>query len=113
LHPVLEWRQKGGKSVVYDSRDGNAVEHELDANAVQLLAGLARARSLHDIQTNFATFDAAAELANLQAKGLVFEEDGRYLSLVIEEAREQAAESVVIEHLASESPGQGLLRVLS
>jgi hypothetical protein len=43
----------------------------------------------------FPAFDAAKELANLKQKGLVFEEDQRYMSLVTEDPvdeQKQAAE---------------------
>lgn len=111
--PILEWREKADARVVYDSRSGTVIEHEVDGNASLLLHHLERARSLADIQGTFGDFDTVGTLKDLQEKGLVFEEDNRYLSLIAEDIRAQAAEPVVIEHLASESPGQGLLRVLA
>lgn len=113
FRPALEWREKDNQRLVYDSRSETAIEHHADQNTSLLLHHLQRARSLTDIQRTFGDFDALAALKDLQEKGLVFEEDNRYLSLIIEDTPAQATEPVVIEHLASESPGQGLLRVLA
>jgi ribosomal peptide maturation radical SAM protein 1 len=111
--PVLEWRQRGSARIVYDSRGSEVVEHELDGDSVNLLLRLATPKGLKDILTTFNGFDVQATLETLVERGLIFEEDGRYLSLIIEEAREGPLDPVAIQQLASESPGQGLFQVFS
>lgn len=111
VHPKLEWKPGEIKRVVYDSRSGDVVEHELDADSASILLHLTRPRNLKDIGANLPGVDVQSALAALVRQGLIFEEDDRYLSLVIEDAHADAANPVVIQQLASESPGQGLLQV--
>jgi ribosomal peptide maturation radical SAM protein 1 len=107
LFPKLIWKDESS-GVVYDSRSGEAIEHKLDDHSVALLKHLVIPKRLADIVASFQTFDAAAEVASLQAKGLVFEEDQRYMTLVVEEPQ-GSDEHIAISLLASESPAQGLL----
>ncbi len=110
--PRLEWRRGDTSTVVRDSRDGAEIEHVLEGHAAALLRHLTNPRSLRDLVATFQDVAVERELAGLLDKGLLFEEDGRYLSLIVDEANEEA-DRHVIANLASESPGQGLLRVLS
>jgi hypothetical protein len=71
-----------------------------------------RPKGVKNLLATFPGSDARATLAQLQEKGLVFEEDERYLSLVIEDAREHLPDSIGLQQKASESPGQRLLQVL-
>jgi ribosomal peptide maturation radical SAM protein 1 len=109
--PKLEWRQSGSTTVVYDSRDSIAVEHALGETATAMLHHLSSAKSRRDLVSTFAEADVRHELDQLLALGLIFEEDDRVMSLVMDDP-DAASEVVSIEHLASESPGQGLLRVI-
>lgn len=111
MPPTLEWRECGGRRVVYDSRDGLPVEHALGDAGTALLRYLSAPRSLRDIAASFDGFDARGELARLDDKGLIFEEDGRHVSLVMDDANRDAG-PIAVEQLASESPGQDLLRVI-
>ncbi len=50
-------------------------------------------KRIGDVTAEFAGvagFDAAQELANLREKGLIFEEDNRFISLVLTENRQRA-----------------------
>jgi ribosomal peptide maturation radical SAM protein 1 len=108
LFPKLVWKEKGDQTVVYDSRSGQEMEHVLDHHSVELLKHLVIPKRLPDIVTAFQAFDAAAEVASLQEKGLLFEEEQRFMTLVVEEPK-GSDERIAIGLLASESPAQGLL----
>jgi ribosomal peptide maturation radical SAM protein 1 len=81
-------RQEDGSWRIYDSRGGEVVEHRVSDAALELLdavgaKGLAL-RNLVDQAGAGAGGEAAvaAELADLANRGLLFEEDGRFISLV-------------------------------
>ncbi|HKV91966.1 MAG TPA: RiPP maturation radical SAM C-methyltransferase [Candidatus Angelobacter sp.] len=109
IFPKLAWRTKGDTAVIYDSRSGKAVQHELSPEGVELLRHLVIPKRHADILKNFGHFDSAKELEILREKGLVFEEDQRYMSLVMEQDQQEEMTHVPIRQLASESPTQGLL----
>ena len=112
-HPTLEWRSRDDVRFVYDTRDGSVTEHLLDNEAAAVLLHLVgRPKGVKNLLATFPGSDADAALAQLQEKGLVFEEDERYLSLVIDDAREHLPDSIGLHQKASESPGQRLLQVL-
>lgn len=93
--PKLVWKTRRGTTVVYDSRGESEIEHELDESGTALLQHLAIPKRESDLVSLFPAFDAAKELANLKQKGLVFEEEQRYMSLVTEDpvdGQNQAAE---------------------
>lgn len=109
VFPKLAWRTTGTSTVVYDSRSGTGVHHELSPESVELLRHLVVPKRLDDIVKSFGTFDAAKELEQLREKGLVFEEDQRFITLVIDQEHTEEETRVHIRQLASESPTQGLL----
>jgi magnesium-protoporphyrin IX monomethyl ester (oxidative) cyclase len=85
-------RLRADRPVVYDSRAGEPVEHEVGETGARILALLKRPRHLSDLSRelrHLPGFDAAAEVAKLQAKGLLFQEGDRLLSLVMDEAAPQ------------------------
>lgn len=108
IPPKLVWRDRGSSKVIYDSRSGEVVEHELRPEAAAILEHLTIPKRKADIVSIFSTFDAETELAMLLDKGLVFEEEQRYLSLVVQELG-AGDEHVLIALVASESPAQGLM----
>jgi len=70
---------------VYDSRDGNAVEYEIRSQTARVLRILEKPLSVEEIRReleNPADLDLSQEMALLKEKGLVFEEEGRYLALI-------------------------------
>lgn len=87
VEPKLAFRQRGDRRVVYDSRDGTPVEHELDDADAALLEELRRHRNVALLTKNLDLDEAQVEsrLARLKALALVFEERGFYMSLVAEE----------------------------
>jgi len=109
LFPRLVWRTSGKSGIVYDSRSGKEVLHELSADAEHLLRHLVIPKTLGDIIKNFNTFDSAKEMELLREKRLVFEENQRFMSLVVDQKERDDSARVHIRQLASESPTQGLL----
>jgi ribosomal peptide maturation radical SAM protein 1 len=108
VFPKLVWRIKDGQTVVYDSRNGQESEHEPGANGKAILEHLVVPKRRSDVISLFPNFDADKEITRLQQMGLLFEEDGRLMSLVVEELVAHD-HSGAIHLLASESPAQGLL----
>jgi ribosomal peptide maturation radical SAM protein 1 len=85
--PALYFKQIGGRNIVHDSRTGQAVEHQLEDAAVQVLRHMSgKPQRLADLTRAFGHlpgFDAEATVAFLQERGLVFQEHDRYLSLIV------------------------------
>ncbi len=86
--PKLFLRQNGKQSVVYDSRSKEVAEYPLGANNTRALRYLAvKPRDLVDLAREFRDvdgFDAGQALGFFKERGLVFEENERYFSLVID-----------------------------
>ena len=69
-------------TVLYDSRDGSPTLYRLDETTRALLAYLESPRKEEDIQSAFSGEEGAKALKVLRERGVVFEEEGRVLSLV-------------------------------
>ncbi len=95
--PELTLRPGAGAPVVYDSRGDIAVEHRLEplgARILELLEEHCRLGRLVERLDGAAEPEIAAELASLQRRGLVFEEGGMVLSLVLRPDGEPARQAV-------------------
>ena len=93
--PVLEVRDSGdGAAAIYDTRSGQAVTHVLSALAMRLLWELERPRTtaqLANLGLGVSQARITEQIAELDDRGLLFEEDGRYMSLVIWPSETDAA----------------------
>jgi len=85
IESQLCMRQHGGMWTIYDSRTGEAVEYKISNEAREVLNYLAKPASRADIAGKFAGagFDTDLQIAWTKEHGLLFEEDGRFISLVI------------------------------
>jgi magnesium-protoporphyrin IX monomethyl ester (oxidative) cyclase len=106
LKPELVLRERGGETVVYDSRSGSAVEHRLGPVGLRVLAALEQqqkpaqaAEKLPDL----AAEEVERQILALAGRGLLFEENGLFMSLVVEEREGLAARSGVLPRVAAES----------
>lgn len=84
--PRLCFKGDEQSTIIYDSRSGNIVEHEVGKHGRQILEYLNKPRRLADITnelSNFPGVDPASEIAKLQNKGLIFNEGDRYFNLVL------------------------------
>lgn len=90
LKPELTLKEKRGTRVIYDSRSGTAVEHELSPLGFKVLDLASDQHPVRRLAEKLGAPEAeiAAELARLKQRGLVFEEDGSYLSLVMKPEEE-------------------------
>ncbi|HVR96714.1 MAG TPA: RiPP maturation radical SAM C-methyltransferase [Thermoanaerobaculia bacterium] len=91
LRAELRLKTDGDGAVVHDTRTGERVEHRLNALGFEVLHAV-RGRGLgaHHLRDQMGIDEpvAASELAHLAELGLVFEEDGRFIGLVMDiEAR--------------------------
>jgi magnesium-protoporphyrin IX monomethyl ester (oxidative) cyclase len=76
----------GGVTLIYDSRSGTPIRHALDATKQAVMELLELPRTASEIEAGLPQLPAAdveRALAFFREHGLVFEENSRYLSLVI------------------------------
>jgi magnesium-protoporphyrin IX monomethyl ester (oxidative) cyclase len=86
--PQLVFKKKGKSTIVYDSRAGEAIEHEIGDVGVEVLKKLAGPKRLANIASDLShipNLDAEKEVGSLQERGLIFQEADRFMSLVLEE----------------------------
>jgi radical SAM superfamily enzyme YgiQ (UPF0313 family) len=82
----LYFKESEGQTVVYDSRSGQAVEHKISENGLQVLRACNKANRVAQLAAQLGhldDFDPAKEVAYLQERGLLFQEHERLLSLVL------------------------------
>jgi magnesium-protoporphyrin IX monomethyl ester (oxidative) cyclase len=87
--PELSLTDKGASCVVHDSRSGEVAEYELDDVAAQVLKQLATPRTMAGLASSLSHisgFSPQREVGLLQERGLLFQEDGRFFSLVVDKA---------------------------
>lgn len=73
--------------VIYDSRSGDVVEHPLSILTRNIIDYLEKPANKDDLEKQFRNnpeFNADREIRFLLERGLLFEEDGRYMSLIAE-----------------------------
>jgi hypothetical protein len=90
--PKLVLHKNGAGSIITDSRSGEVNEYRLEPISGRILDFLAdKAKRVGDVAREFsdvAGFNAAKEVAILREKGLLFQEEDRYLSLVLGTGRD-------------------------
>jgi magnesium-protoporphyrin IX monomethyl ester (oxidative) cyclase len=82
----LYFKESAGRTVVYDSRQGQAVEHPISDTGLQVLRALDKAKRVSQLSRDLSHiqgFDPAREVAHLQERGFVFQEHDRFLNLVL------------------------------
>ena len=85
-HPELVLYKDGDQHMIRDSRSGELKEYPIGEAGARILNLLSDTKRLGDVANEFrdvAGFDAAAEIADLREKGLLFHEDNRFISLVL------------------------------
>ncbi len=84
--PHLYMHERDGATWIYDTRSGAVVEYPLPPVSVKVLEYLARPATAERLAAHcadIAGFDPEAELAFLQERGLLFEEEGSYMTLAL------------------------------
>ena len=84
--PLLFFKRRGETALVFDSRAGQGIEHHLSEAEALVLDALARPRRLSDLPAmcgELPAGEAEAAVDRLRERGLLFEEDGKLLSLVL------------------------------
>lgn len=85
-HPELTLHKQGDQNVIRDSRSGELKEYPISDVSSRILHLMMDTKRTGDVAKEFADvagFDAAREIAFLREKGLIFEEDNRFMSLVL------------------------------
>jgi hypothetical protein len=93
LRPELIFAERGGERVVHDTRSGSLVEHRLDELGVRVLEALGREQRVARLAERLQPLPAAEverRVGELAERELLFEEDGVYMSLVVEDAEPAA-----------------------
>ena len=83
--PRLFFQENGRADVVYDSRTGEVVEHEVGEVGKQLLEQLIKPKRIDKLTADLQhipDFDPERQLSFLHEKGLVYHDGDRYMSLV-------------------------------
>ena len=83
--PRLFFQENGRADVVYDSRTGEVVEHEVGEVGRQVLEQLIRPKRVDKLTADLQhihDFDPEKHLSSLFEKGLVYHDGDRYMSLV-------------------------------
>jgi hypothetical protein len=92
--------------VVYDSRSGAVIEHQVGRAGKAVLEYLAKPTRIEDLVKVFASLDGPGvldEIARLEEKNLIFKEQDRVFSLVLDsEHGSQRA-----KHVAAAVPARG------
>ena len=91
--PCLIFKGTGADRIVYDTRTGQRVEHELDPTALRLLDCLDEPMSKKRLAENLSDLTAVEldhQLDEIQKRGLVFSEEERLMSLVVDAQRGSA-----------------------
>ena len=84
LRPQLYFKQDGDATVVYDSRFDKAVEHRLSPVAIEILKSTEKPRFPNAIHlADVPDADIEKQIAELDERGLIFWEDGRFVNLVL------------------------------
>ena len=85
--PQLVFKEKGDSVIVYDSRAGEVIEHEIRDVEGQVLEKLTTPRRPAHLAADLSyipNFDPEREVGLLQERGLIFQEGDRFMSLVFE-----------------------------
>ena len=84
--PKLLLKTVGHETLIYDSRSGKDVHYQISETTKHILQYLDQPHKKADLTAKFVQLAPLAieqEMAFLQERGLLFEEDDRFLSLVL------------------------------
>jgi hypothetical protein len=85
-----EWR--GDREIVADTRGGSIIEHDVDSTGFEILEALAKPLSkkrLAKTLNGVSETSLDAQIERLHNQRLIFDEDGRYMNLLVESDRDQ------------------------
>jgi len=109
LPPNLVRQMRNGQVVLYDSRYGHVVYHELDPLTDRMLDLLETAMTLARLCQNLKDTpaeDIALRIDALVQRGLLFEENGRYLSLVLGPPQDPGPAREALAHASVSEPAE-------
>ncbi|HZF09525.1 MAG TPA: RiPP maturation radical SAM C-methyltransferase [Thermoanaerobaculia bacterium] len=85
--PELVFREEDGRVWVYDSRGTKPIEHRLEAPTLQVLKSCTKQAKIPYLASRLEGMSAdevEREVKLLRDRGLLFEEDGAYMSIVVQ-----------------------------
>lgn len=86
VFPELYLKSNGNQQIVHDTRSGELIEHRLTDTAVRVLNFMIKPQrviNVADAMGHLPGFEAASAVGELHEKGLLFQEEDRFLSLVL------------------------------
>ena len=94
LRPELVFAERGGERVVHDTRSGSLVVHRVGETGIRALEALSSQHRIARLAEKLLPLPAAEverQVLGLAARDLLFEEDGVYMSLVVEDSEDATA----------------------
>jgi radical SAM superfamily enzyme YgiQ (UPF0313 family) len=85
-HPYLYLEERNGAHIAYDTRSGAVIEHPISAIGKHVLDQLAKPSTVERLIANSAAIaqnELEREVAFLKERGLLFQEDDTFMSLVL------------------------------
>jgi ribosomal peptide maturation radical SAM protein 1 len=98
--PALYMLNQGAKVIINDSRSGDETTYELSDLSARILTYLARRKSvteLHDALRDVAETELTDALTWLMDRNLLFDEEDRYMSVVLRQKTERSWDKALIE----------------
>ena len=86
VFPELYLKSNGNQQIIHDTRSGELIEHRLTDTAVRVLNFMTKPQrvvNVADAMGHLPGFEAASAVGELHEKGLLFQEEDRFLSLVL------------------------------
>ena len=86
---MLRFAQKDGQTIIYDSRSGQAIEHQVGQVGRRLIEAFEKPKRAVDLAKELSDLpglDFEKEIGALQQKGLLLQEGDKFISLVLRES---------------------------
>ena len=98
-------RFKEDPQTIYDSRSGSVVEHHVGELGEAILKYLVKPTRMEELLRVFPDNTVPEKIAQLQESGLLFQEDDRIFSLVLEDDHGSRAATSIPHLVAAQQPG--------
>jgi ribosomal peptide maturation radical SAM protein 1 len=101
---------KGNSQIIYDSRSGSIIEHHVGEIGLAILKHLTKPTRTEELFRVFPEGMVAEQIAKLQEYGLLFQEDDRLFSLVLEDEHGSRTSCSVPHSVMASQPGVSVVQ---